>query len=50
MVNAFCKEISGIERNYSFENDLLMQAKIMELARKSNMEKKIAYMDELSHD
>lgn len=50
MVNAFCKEISGIERNYSFENDLLMQVKIMELARKSNMEKKIAYMDELSHD
>jgi predicted dehydrogenase len=50
MVNAFCNEILDPKSHYSFENDLLAQARIMQAARMSNVEKRFVYIDELTDD
>jgi predicted dehydrogenase len=48
MIDSFCKDVMKVEPcNFSFENELLMQACIMECARISNKEKRFVYTQEL---
>ncbi|MBN4046329.1 Gfo/Idh/MocA family oxidoreductase [Nitrosarchaeum koreense] len=45
MIDAFCKEINESNSFFNFEEDLLMQAKIMEACRISHYQQKIVKID-----
>ena len=49
MVDSFCKEITLVKKiDYSFEDDLVNQARVMEALRLSNKEKRITKISEIN--
>ena len=50
MVNDFCQEISSGKTAKNYENDLLAQAKILEVARRSDAEKRIVPLSEIDEN